>query len=208
MADTEKIIPTICNTDCGGQCLLKVHVRDGVITRIETDDSDGLQYRACVKGRAHRQRIYAPDRLKYPMRRVGERGEGKFERISWDEALDTVAKELKGVYETYGASAVLLLMGGGDLGQLHRVRPMNRLLCLMGGYSTTWGIASYEGAEFAALATYGTAMSANTRDDLLNTRLIIMWGLDVANTIHFTNSRWYLAQAREKGIRVVSIDPR
>jgi len=142
------------------------------------------------------------------MRRAGERGEGKFERISWDEALDTVAKQLKRVYEIFGASAVLVLMGGGDLGQLHRVRPMNRLLCLMGGYSTTWGIASYEGAEFASLATYGTAMSANTRDDLLNARLIIMWGLDVANTIHFTNSRRYLAQAREQGIRIVSIDPR
>ncbi|MBI4187097.1 MAG: molybdopterin-dependent oxidoreductase [Chloroflexi bacterium] len=208
MMDTEEVINTICHHDCGGGCLLKVHVRDGVVTRIETDDSEDLQYRACPKGRAHRQKMYSPDRLRYPMKRVGERGEGKFECISWDEALDKVASELKRVYETYGASAVLRLGGTGDMGQLHRPMPMNRLLSLMGGYSTTWGIASFEGALFASLTTYGTTVSANDRNDLLNSSLIIMWGLDVVGTIHGNNTRWYLAQAREKGTRIVSIDPK
>ncbi len=208
MVNAERVIPTICNTDCGGECLLRVHVQDGAITRIETDDGQGLQYRACPKGRAHRQLMYSPDRLKYPMRRVGERGDGKFSRISWDEALDTVAGELKRVYGTAGASAVLFLTFGGDLGQLHFARPMHRLLCLMGGYSTTWGITSNEGAGFASLSTYGTTLSANTRDDLLNAKLIVMWGLDVANTMHATNTKWYMAQAREKGTRIVSVDPK
>jgi anaerobic dimethyl sulfoxide reductase subunit A len=208
MAELEKIVPTICNNDCGGQCLLKVHVRDGTITRVETDDSEELQYRACVKGRAHRQQIYAPDRLRYPMKRAGDRGEGRFERISWDEALGRIASELSRVYDTYGGSAVLLLAGGGDMGQLHRTKPMNRLLCLMGGFSTTWGIPSNEAADFATLTTYGRALAGNTRDDLLNSRLIIMWGLDVANTIHATNTRWFMVQAREKGTRIVSVDPR
>lgn len=188
--------------------MLKVHVRDGVITRIETDDSEGLQYRACPKGRAHRQWMYSPDRLKYPMRRVGERGEGKFERISWDEALDTVASELRRIKETYGPSAILLLMGGGDLVQLHCGKPMRRLLSLAGGYSATWGNPSVEGVIFASRSTYGTPSSANTRDDLLNSRLIIMWGLDVVSNIHSPNTRWYMAQAREKGTRIVSIDPK
>jgi anaerobic dimethyl sulfoxide reductase subunit A len=208
MAVTEEVINTICLHDCGGGCLLKVHVRDGVITRIETDDSEELQYRACPKGRAHRQKMYSPDRLKYPMKRVGERGGGKFERVSWDEALDKVASELKRVYGTYGASAVLRLGGGGDLGQLHGAEPTNRLLSLMEGYSTTWGSASFEGALFASLTTYGTTVSANDRDDLLDSRLIIMWGLDVVSTIHGNNTRYYMAQAREKGARIVSIDPK
>ncbi|MFC1953971.1 molybdopterin-dependent oxidoreductase, partial [Chloroflexota bacterium] len=208
MSDTEKVINTICHNDCGGGCMLKVHVRDGVITRIETDDSEGLQYRACPKGRAHRQWMYSPDRLKYPMRRVGERGEGKFARISWDEALDTIASELKRISETYGSSAILLLSGGGDLVQLHHGKPMHRLLSLTGGYSATWGIASFEGARFASLTTYGTASAGNTRDDLLNSRMIIMWGLAVVSTIHYNNTRYYMAQAREKGIRIVSIDPK
>ena len=80
----ENVVNTICNSHCGGQCLLRVHVKGGVITRIETDDGEEPQLRACLRGRAQRQRVYAPDRLKYPMKRVGERGEGKFDRISWD----------------------------------------------------------------------------------------------------------------------------
>ncbi len=98
----EKIVMAAHCSHCGGTCLLKVHVKGGVITRIETDDGDEPQYRACARGRAYRQRIYAPDRIKYPLKRVGTRGEGRFERISWDEALDTVASELKRVKETYG----------------------------------------------------------------------------------------------------------
>ena len=86
--ETDKIVPTVCASHCGGSCLLKVHVSDGVITRIETDDGQEPQLRACLRGRAYRQRVYAPDRLLYPLNRVGQRGEGRFERISWDEALD------------------------------------------------------------------------------------------------------------------------
>ncbi|MCK4828795.1 molybdopterin-dependent oxidoreductase, partial [bacterium] len=101
----EEIIMTACSSHCAGTCLLKVHVKDGVVTAIETDAGSEPQYRACPKGRAMRQMLYHPERLKYPLRRVGERGEGKFERISWDEALDTVASELKRVKETYGPAA-------------------------------------------------------------------------------------------------------
>ena len=122
----EVVIPTVCASHCGGTCLLRVHVKDGVITRVETDDGREPQLRACVRGRALRQRVYAPDRLLYPMKRVGERGEGKFERISWDEALDTVATELKRVRETCGPESILFLSMAGDLGTLH-VRRVARL---------------------------------------------------------------------------------
>jgi anaerobic dimethyl sulfoxide reductase subunit A len=75
----EKIIATACSSHCGGKCLLRVHVRDGVVVRIETDGGTESQLRACLRCRAYRQRLYDPDRLKFPMKRVGERGEGKFE---------------------------------------------------------------------------------------------------------------------------------
>ena len=97
---SEDVIYSTHSSHCGGACLLKVHVRDGVVTRIETDDGEDPQFRACVRGRAYRQRMYAPDRLLYPMKRIGERGEGKFERISWDEALEILARELNRVRET------------------------------------------------------------------------------------------------------------
>src|SRR5512141_1961049 len=76
-----RIVRTGCPShNCGGRCLLKVHVRDGVIVRIETDDRPGdtvadPQLRACVRGRAYRKRQYHPDRLQFPMKRVGKRGE-------------------------------------------------------------------------------------------------------------------------------------
>ncbi len=81
------IVPTGCCHDCGGRCVLKAHVKDGKIIKLETDNGDQPQIRACLRGRSYRQRVYSPDRLKHPLRRVGERGEGRFERISWDEAL-------------------------------------------------------------------------------------------------------------------------
>ncbi len=205
----EKVITTTCNTHCGGACVLKVHVREGVITRIETDDGEEPQFRACLRCRAYRQRVYAPDRLKFPMKRVGNRGEGKFQRISWDEALDKVASELKRVRDTYGPASILGLCSGGDLTVLHHQPTLHRLLCMMGGYTEVWGFFSYEGGYFAAAATYGTMVATtNTRDDLLNSRLIIMWGWDPANSIQRTGTAWYLAQAREAGIRIVSVDPR
>jgi anaerobic dimethyl sulfoxide reductase subunit A len=78
LAKTEEVTYAIHSSHCGGACLLKVHVKDGRVTRIETDDREEPQYRACAKGRAYRQRMYAPDRLLHPMKRVGERGEGRF----------------------------------------------------------------------------------------------------------------------------------
>ena len=83
----EKVIQTCSTFDCGGKCDIRAHVSDGVVTRISTrpDNELDLQMpvmRACVRGRAYRKFVYHPDRLKYPMKRVGKRGEGKFERIT------------------------------------------------------------------------------------------------------------------------------
>ena len=77
------------------------------------------------------------------MRRVGERGEGKVERISWDEALDTIASELSHVRSTYGPSSVLFLGGGGDATQLHTSWLLGGLLAMTGGYTNKWGIQSF-----------------------------------------------------------------
>lgn len=205
----ERVISTVCNSHCGGACILKVHVREGVITRIETDDGDQPQFRACLRGRAYRQRVYHPERLLYPMKRVGVRGEGKFERITWDEALETVAGELIRVRDTYGPASIMYFCSAGDIHVLHHQPVIHRLLCMLGGYTEPWGFISYEGAQFASFATYGTVVGTNhTRDDLLNSRLIVMWGWDPVNTIQSTNTTWYLAQAREAGIPIVAVDPR
>ncbi|MDO8634885.1 MAG: molybdopterin-dependent oxidoreductase, partial [Dehalococcoidia bacterium] len=204
----EKIITTACNTHCGGSCLLRVHVKDGVITRFETDNGEEPQVRACLRCRAYRQRIYHPDRLLYPLKRVGERGEGKFQRVSWDEALETVAGELKRVKETYGNAAILLRGSGGDIGWLHGWRCVDILLNMFGGFSQSWGSASSEAANFASLANYGSLDTRHSRDDLLYSKLIILWGWDPANSIQNTGTSWFIAQAKEKGARIICLDPR
>jgi anaerobic dimethyl sulfoxide reductase subunit A len=204
----DKIVHTMCASHCGGACLLRVHVKDGVITRIETDDAREPQLRGCLRGRAYRQRVYAPDRLLYPLKRVGNRGEGKFERISWDEALDKTAGELKRVRDTYGPASIMLAQMTGDVCTLNNFGAMERLLNMFGGYTSPWGITSFHAGVYASLVTYGTFFCSNTRDDLMNSKLIIMWGWNPADAVNGTNTCWYLARAKESGARIVYIDPR
>jgi anaerobic dimethyl sulfoxide reductase subunit A len=203
----EKIVDTFCSSHCGGNCILRAHVRDGVIERIESDGGPEPQLRACAKGHAYRQRVYAPDRLLHPLKRVGARGKGEFTRISWDEALETVANALQRVRDTYGPEAIFFKASGGDSATLHSAMPFTKVLGLNGGFSTSWGVFSFEQAMYAELATYGT-FDGSSRDDLLNSRLIILWATDVSNALAHTNTTWYLARAREKGARVVAVDPR
>lgn len=203
-----KIINTGCCHDCGGRCVLKAHVKGDRIIRLESDTGEEPQLRACMRGRAYRQRVYSPDRLKYPLRRIGEKGEGRFERISWDDALDEVAARLRRVKETYGNSAILLIVGGGNQGMLHGFLPVGLMLQEFGGFTRTWGIASFEGVLYASMATYGTIRTGNSREDLLNSKLIILWGWNPAVTIQDPGTSLMLARAREKGIKIVAVDPR
>jgi anaerobic dimethyl sulfoxide reductase subunit A len=207
MGKTE-VITTSCGHDCGGRCVLKVHVRDGKAIRIETDDGEEPQLRACLRGRAQRKLVYAADRLQYPMKRAGARGEGNFEKISWDEALDTVASELVRVKNTYGNASIILLggKGTGNQGALHQ-RSLERLLDKFGGYTQPWADAAFEGPMFGSMATYGTLTTGNAWEDLLNSNLIILWGWNPAATIWDTNTTLVLARAKENGTKIISVNP-
>ena len=206
--DTEKVVNTVCHDHCLSACLLKLHVRDGMITKIETDDGPEPQYRACARGRAYRQLVYAPHRLKFPLRRTGERGEGKFERISWDEALDTVASQIKRVKATYGARANILLCSGGDAGWFHNGGLIDRVLVRVGGYTGVIGTVSGEATTFAGIVTYGGVKTVNSRESLLKSRLIVLWGWNPVVTRHYGNMPYILGQLKEASVRVISVDPR
>jgi anaerobic dimethyl sulfoxide reductase subunit A len=204
----ERVITTTCQSHCGGACILKLHVKDGVIVRIETDDGQEPQVRACLKGRAYRQRVYHPDRLLYPMKRVGQRGEDKFARISWDEALETIAGEMKRIKAAHGTEAIIYKYSSGDVDMVHRYGDMSRVFNAFGGCSEPWGFFSYEAGVFAESATYGTHNTFSSRENLLHSKMIIMFGWNPTVTVQETNTSWYMAQARERGAYIVSLDPR
>lgn len=194
--------------DCGGRCVLRVHSEGNLITRVETDNGDEPQCRACAKGRAIRQLVHSPQRIKYPSRRIGKRGEGQFQRISWDEALDTVAEELDRARKRFGPRSILLVNGSGSTGKVHGFgSAAHSFLSCLGGYTSTWGSPSAEASIWSSRVTYGTLATAHTRDDLVNSRLIIMWAWNPSVTIQGTNTRNYLNQCKESGARIIGVDP-
>ena len=95
----KKSVCSPCHSNCG----VLVHIKDGRVIKIEGDpDHPENEGSMCVRGQSFTQLLYHQDRIKYPMKRVGEKGEGKWERISWDEALDTIALKMKEAKEKYG----------------------------------------------------------------------------------------------------------
>ena len=115
-------VVTSCAHNCGSRHMLVAHKKGDVIVRLSTDDgsyqkgghfgkdeTDELELRACLRGRSYRQRLYSAERLLYPMRRVkgSKRGEGKFKRVSWDEALNFTAKKMIEIKNKYGPQAIL-----------------------------------------------------------------------------------------------------
>ncbi|GGI92627.1 DMSO/selenate family reductase complex A subunit [Shewanella gelidii] len=164
----EKLNWSACLVNCGSNCPIKVFTKDGVITRIETDfettDEYGVnhQVRACARGRSLKQRTYAPDRLKTPMKRVGKRGEGKFVPISWDEAASTIASELQRITESYGNKSIFTTYGSGAYYGFESRSNFHRLLNLNGGYLKYYGNYSWWQQTAAAKATWASGSTTGS----------------------------------------------
>jgi anaerobic dimethyl sulfoxide reductase subunit A len=159
----DQVVWNACMVNCGSRCALRVHVADGRITRIETDNkgSDAYgrhQIRACLRGRSMRKRVYAPERITYPMKRTGPRGSGQFTRITWNEALDTVAAAINRIKQTYGNEAFYLHYGTGSIGSIMSKSwppdktPIARLMNCMGGYLNHYN--SYSSAQIKTSLAY------------------------------------------------------
>ncbi|WP_275075291.1 DMSO/selenate family reductase complex A subunit [Providencia rettgeri] len=217
----EKIVWSACTVNCGSRCPLRMHVVDGEIKYVETDNTgddvygDKHQVKACLRGRSMRRRVYNPDRLKYPMLRVGARGEGKFKQISWEEAYDLISGNLKRIIKDYGNEAVYLNYGTGTLGGTvarswpPANSPIARLMNCTGGYLNHYGTYSTAQISCAMPYTYGSG-AGNSVSDIENSKLVVLFGNNPAETRMSGGGITYqLEQARERSnARMIVIDPR
>ena len=218
-------VVTSCAHNCGSRHMLVAHKKGDVIVRLTTDDGryqrDGYfgkdteeepQVRACLRGRSYRQRLYSAERLLYPMGRVGKRGEGKFKRLSWDEALEYVARKMIEIKNEYGSTALLdQSYAGASYGVLHKSDQieglLGRFLGMFGCRTNSWSVPSYQGTTTSSRWTFGTIEDGNEDDAFAHSKLIIMWGWNPAYTFHGGNTFYYMRMAKQRGCKFVLIDP-
>lgn len=174
------VIATCSTFDCGGKCDIRAHVKEGIVTRITTRpdadlDEDMPVMRACVRGRGYRKFVYHADRLKYPMKRVGKRGEGKFERISWDEATTLIADNITRLTQKYGAASRFLTVNTAVTGGIFSGDTMlKKLFNLTGGYLPYYHSVSLGNTVKVTPYTYGVAKTGSSMDTLAHTPLVIL----------------------------------
>ncbi len=221
MPPPEKAAWSACTVNCGSRCPLRMHVRDGEIIYVETDSSgpDGIgqqQVRACLRGRMMRRRIYNPDRLKYPMKRIGKRGEGKFERIRWEEAYDLIAGNLKRLITQYGNESIYLNYCTGTLGgTVTKSWPpgstlIARLMNCYGGYLNHYGDYSTAQIAYALNFTYGGWASGNSISNIAQSKLAVFFGNSPGDTRMSGGGETYcLAEVLQNAkTKLIIIDPR
>ena len=195
--------------NCGGKCKINITAAEGCALEISTDNSDNSpQIRACVRGRAYRHTFLTPRRLRYPMKRIGRRGEGKFKRITWEEAATEIAVAARRIGQTYGPQARYFMYATGNCGVMRADHMMKRLMNLDGGFLDAYNSYSSACSTFVSPYIYGDAFGGNTERDMLNSKLLILWGHNPSETIFGSWRNYYLAEAKAAGIPIIVIDPR
>ncbi|AZQ78211.1 twin-arginine translocation signal domain-containing protein [Flaviflexus ciconiae] len=205
-----------CLANCQSRCPLRLQVKDGTVVRVLPDNTGSdelgdLQIRACVRGLNQRERIYSPDRIKKPMKRTGKRGEGKWEEISWEEAFDTIASEMRRVKETYGNEALWYHYGSGSTGgNITKRGTWPRLINSYGGYLGQYGTYSTAQIRAGIPYSYGAYLGSNSLEDAVNTRLQVFFGNNPLETRMSGGGELGVVQKikKEHGVRTIVIDPR
>lgn len=223
--DQLETVVTSCAHNCGSRHALVAHKKGDVIVRLSSDDGrfqkngfygkdteEEPQVRACLRGRSYRMRLYSAERLLYPMIRVGERGEAKFRRASWDEALDYVAERMLKIKAEYGPQALLdQSYAGASYGVLHKSDQieglLGRFMGMFGCRTNSWSVPSYQGTTTSSRWTFGTIQDGNEDDAFAHSKLIIMWGWNPAYTFHGGNTFYYMRMAKQRGCKFVLVDP-
>lgn len=201
----DQVFAGVCRGNCGGGCKLDIRVRDGKVVSTASGKYPDERYnRVCSRGLSHLQRIYDPDRLQHPMRRVGERGAGEWEQITWEEAIEEITTKWKQYREESGDSSIAFYCGAGNFGSCAN-NYAERLRGLMGGSSIAF---CYDNAFFHGNGTVEgveDCYNSNENTDLINAKTIIMWG---ANTSESMVQQWhFVVEAKANGSKLITVDP-
>jgi len=200
----KETIRTVCGMPDYLRCGLSVEVTDGVITKVRPADfPDPFDKGACEKGLVAYQLVYHPDRLRNPLKRVGERGGGNWQGISWEEALDSIVAELQRLAAQYGSTSIAWtapvlsnLTGGG----------YSRLISLTKGTWVDWWGCGDAAGPCADMATFGSPMGERYIRRIEDPKFTIVWGYNPAVTVYPYMRR--ITGDKRKGCKVVVIDPR
>ncbi len=197
------VVPSVCSLDCPDQCGLLVHKKDGKIVKIDGDPNHPVTKGSiCNKVRNMGERLYDPKRLKTPLKRVGPKGEGKFEPISWNEAIETIAGRWKRLISEEGAESILPYSFYGNMGKIHSEGMDRRFFNRLGASQLEQSICSSAGAVGYAY-TMGGSFGTDP-EEMAETKLFIFWGINAAST---NMHQVMIAQkARKNGAKLIVID--
>jgi anaerobic selenocysteine-containing dehydrogenase len=199
------IVRTACPLDCPDSCTVDVTVEKGRVVSIDGGDQNAVTRKfICAKVRRFAERIYGEDRLLYPAIRKGAKGQGVYERVTWNEALDHIADRMTAIRDARGAEAILPFCYGGSNGLLTQDTNDARLFRGFGTSRLARTVcAAPTGAANQGL--YGK-MPGVTYLDYPHARLIVLWGVNpAASGIHLIP---FVREAQRAGARLVVIDPR
>ncbi|MGH7598255.1 MAG: molybdopterin-containing oxidoreductase family protein [bacterium] len=199
-----EILPSACTMDCPDTCSLEVEVEDGRIKRLRGSRvnplTDGF---ICSKVGNFAQRVYSKDRLLHPMRRVGRKGSGEFERITWDEAIAMICARFKEIQQRWGGEAILPYNYGGSNGMLGQGTSDAAFFSKLGASRLAHTVCAAP-TSTVAKAMYGK-MPGVAFEDYAQARFILIWGANPkASNIHLVP---YLKQAKAAGAKIAVVDP-
>lgn len=210
LPDEQSFVNT-CRGNCGGKCALVGKVREGKLVQTRPyDPPEGFERSrmGCVKGVTYPQRLYAPNRVLYPMIQRGERGSDNWERVSWDEAISYVLEKFKASQAEYGPQALGIWHSYGSEGWLNGAYlyatgvGYHRVLNTLGASVIIPGGDQAQVYMGFSVVQHGT----NSTADYTNAKTLLVWGANVTDTVRCS---WpYICDARDKGARMIAIDPR
>lgn len=200
-----QVLPSACPLDCPDACSLEVRVQDGRVVKIDGTHRNPLtQGYICSKVRRFPELLYGEDRVLHPAVRVGKKGEGRFEPISWDQALDFAAARMREARDRWGGESILPFSYGGSNGLLTQDTTDARLFYRLGASRLARTVCAAATGR-AATGLYGK-MPGIALPDYVHSKLIVVWGVNPsASGIHLVP---ILQEAQKLGAALVVIDPR